>query len=233
MIYQYAINTNGILSMKEVSELLYIISDERRKKIDRLCFMKDKVHSLFAEVILRYALWERYSIYGPYIEFEQSEYGKPSLTNYKDIHFNLAHSGSWVLCGIGDISLGIDVEQINEMKFSIADRIYTKEENYFILKQSLENRKKAFYKIWTLKESYVKNIGKGLSIPFDSFSFQFYDNKIQFYLQGEKNNNLLFKTGQLDDQHLTALCVDSKCDNLALKKVKILTVKELMKWRNS
>lgn len=231
MIYQYAINTNEIVSMKEISEFLNIISDERRKKISKFYFVKDKVHSLFAEIILRYALWEQYSLSSPYIEFEKAEYGKPNLANHKDIHFNIAHSGNWVLCGIGNTPLGIDVEQIREVKLSLLESIYTKEENDFIFTQSPENRQKAFYMIWTLKESYVKNVGMGLNIPLNSFSFRFSESNTQFYLHGEKNHSFSFQTGQLDDQHLTALCVNAKCDDLVQKKVKVLTVEDLIKWR--
>lgn len=232
MIFQYAINTKKIVSLTQVSDLLNIISEERREKINRLYFLKDKLHSLFVEIILRYALWEQYSINSPYIEFKQSEYGKPSFVHYRDIHFNLSHSGDWVICGIGDTPLGIDVEQIKEMKSLFANRIYTEEESAFIDTSPLEDRPKAFYKIWTLKESYVKNVGMGLGIPFNSLSFRFYDDDIQFYLEGKRNCSFSFKTGQLDDQHITALCVNSKWNNMINNHIKILTLEQLWQWRN-
>ncbi|WP_082867275.1 4'-phosphopantetheinyl transferase superfamily protein [Paenibacillus macquariensis] len=37
-----------------------------------------------------------------------------------------------------------------------------------------------FYDLWTLKESYVKNIGHGLSIPLDLISFLFNENNIRY-----------------------------------------------------
>lgn len=233
MIEQYAFNIKEIGSIDEVSQFINIISDKRRKKIDRFIFMKDKVQGLFAEIILRYALLEQYSIHSLDIEFEYTEYGKPGLANYRDIHFNMTHSGNWVLCGVGDTSLGVDVEQIKEKQLSMANKMYTKEENDFIHNQLQENRLKAFYKIWTLKESYVKNIGKGLSIPFDSFSFSFYQDEIQFYQQGKRNDSFSFNTGQLDDQHITALCVDSKWSKKINEKVKVLTLEELIKSFNA
>lgn len=232
MVYQYAFNTNNIVSLDEVNEFYNIVSYERREKINRFYFVKDKVHSLFAEIVLRYALWDQYGFKYMHMKFQQSEYGKPYLPNNKDIFFNLSHSGNWVLCGISNKTLGIDVEQINEKELSIANKIYTKEECNHIFTQSMENRVKEFYKIWTLKESYVKCIGKGLSIPFNSFMFQFYEDDIQFYLQGERNFNFLFKVQQLDQKHFTALCVYTKSEHMINDRIRILTLEELLKWKD-
>lgn len=231
MVYQYAFKTKEILSLNEVVEFLNVISDERKKKINKFYFTKDKVHSLFAEVILRYALWERYGFSNINIKFNQSKYGKPYLVNHKEVYFNLSHSGNWVLCGIGDVQLGVDVEQVKEKALLIANTMYTKGENEFIFKQSPENRLNAFYKIWTLKESYVKNVGKGLNIPFDSFEFGVYDDDIRFYFQGEEKHSFLFYTWQLDEQHITALCVKNKAELMINENIKILSLEDLMKWK--
>lgn len=232
MVYQYAINTKEIVSLNDVTEYLSIISDERRQRITRFYFIKDKIHSLFAEIILRYALCERYGFSNEYIKFYYSEYGKPYLLDHNDVYFNLSHSGSWVICGIGSVPLGVDVEEMKKKELSIANKIYTKEENYSIFTQSSENRIKTFYKIWTLKESYVKNVGKGLSIPFDSFSFLFHEDDIQFYIKGERNHSFSFSAGQLDDQHSVAICVNTKSRHMINENIKILTLQELMKWKD-
>lgn len=43
MIYQYAINTKKIVNINEVKEFLNIVSAERKVKINRFYFQKDKV----------------------------------------------------------------------------------------------------------------------------------------------------------------------------------------------
>lgn len=49
------------------------------------------------------------------IQWINHSYGKPVLKNYPTIHFNLSHAGDWVLCGIGDVSLGVDIEHITDI----------------------------------------------------------------------------------------------------------------------
>lgn len=232
MIYQYAIYTENIACLDEVSELLELISDERKSRIFRFRFMKDRVHSLFAEIILRYALWEQYDLGRSQIQLQYTSYGKPYLDYYKDIYFNLSHSGSWVLCGIGNMPLGVDVELIEEKDLSIAYKIYTKEECDFIFSQSREDITSAFYQIWTLKESYIKNVGQGLSIPFDSFYFQFKDSDIELYVNGKRDYRFSFYSSQLDNRHCTALCVNT-VGQISNENIRILTIKEILEWNEN
>lgn len=231
MVYQYAMNTEEILTLNELGVLLKLVSIERRNRIEKYRFMKDKVHSLFAEIILRYALWVQYGIGDNCIEFRYSQYGKPYLADYPNIYFNLSHSGNWVLCGVGGVSLGIDVEFMRENDLSIADKICTGEERYFIMGQPLEKRIETFYQIWTLKESYVKNIGRGFSIPFDTFSFCKKEEDIAFYIEGKQNDRFSFYLNQLDEWHCTALCIDTHIKYMTKENIRILTLEELMEWR--
>ena len=180
MIYQYAYNISEITNICDVCDLYDLISDERKEKIIKYHFDKDKLHSMFAEVILRYALWERYGLKD--LVIQKNEYGKPFLVNYNDIHFNLSHSGDWVLCGVGNENLGIDVEQIDDIELSVAEEFFTKEESDYLFTLNENDRLIAFYKIWTLKESYIKNVGEGLSIPLNSFMFKNEDNNIKIYI---------------------------------------------------
>lgn len=231
MVYQYAINTAKVFDLKELEGYLDLISIERKKRISKFYFTKDKVQSLFAEIILRYILYKRYSFRNDQIKLGYSDYGKPYIVTHSNIHFNLSHSGSWVLCAVGDVPLGIDVEIIKDKDLDISGRIYTKEENDFLFAKPPEDRINTFYKFWTLKESYVKNVGKGLSIPFDSFSFQINKDEIKFLVEGRQNKNFRFYTNQLDNLHCTSLCVNSRPEEIVNENIRILTLNELLEWK--
>ena len=49
----------------------------------------------------------------------------------------------------------------------IARRYFQMAESAYI--QAAPDRDKAFFTLWTLKESYMKMTGKGMSLPLDSF----------------------------------------------------------------
>lgn len=229
MIYQYAYNISEITNIRDVCDLYDLISDERKEKIIKYHFDKDKLHSMFAEVILRYALWERYGLKD--LVIQKNEYGKPYLVNNKDIYFNLSHSGDWVLCGVGNENLGIDVEQIDDIELSVAEEFFTKEESDYLFTLNENDRLIAFYKIWTLKESYIKNVGEGLSIPLNSFMFKNEDNNIKIYIQGKKDDNYSFLIRSLDEQHSMSLCVTGEIDNMINNNFTILTLEEIMRWK--
>ena len=168
MIYLYVFNISGIRSISEVATLMSHLSEERKERISKLRFNKDKLHCMFAEVILKYALKEQFEINE--VVIEKNAYGKPRLADYEDIHFNLSHSGDWVVCGVGDCNLGIDVERILEIEREIADEFFAKEEIDYLGTIPENEWLNAFYTIWTLKECYIKNVGEGMSIPLDSFA---------------------------------------------------------------
>ena len=231
MIRQYAINVTEIKKFSQVSNLLDSISSKRKERIEKFYFDRDKIHSLFGELILRYALWEQFHMTTSDIIIGYTAYGKPYLEGYEHIYFNLSHSGNWVLVGIGDIPIGVDVEQTNEKNILLISKSFTEEEKRMISERDGEEKRRTFYKLWTLKESYVKAIGKGLSIPFDSFSFRFCKCHIELYISEIHNKQYAFHVGNLDEQHITALCVKQKESTQFENNIKILSLEHIQKWR--
>ena len=111
------------------------------------------------------------------IHFSVNEYGKPSVSNYPDIHFNISYSENYVVCAVSDSPIGIDIEAIRPRSMKIAERFFTKNEYSYIvgiqpidIQQHKIRELYRFYEIWTKKESYLKLLGKGLSVPLSSFS---------------------------------------------------------------
>lgn len=229
MVYQYAVNISDIREIREVPDLLELVSSERKGKIARFRFDKDKIRCLFAEVLLRYALQNRYDISDPMIGRDQ--YGKPYLADHPELFFNLSHSGEWVVCGIGEQKLGIDVERMEQIDLSIADDQFSREEAAYLSSLPKEEKLSSFYTIWTLKESFTKLDGRGLGIPLNSFSFDLSDGKIALSQKGEREERFQFQTRDLDELHKMSICVDAGEKTSSIEDLSVLSVRELYQWK--
>lgn len=112
-----------------------------------------------------------------------NEYGKPYFRNLP-VAFNLSHTKGMCACilatGEPGWEVGIDIEALRPYKENVAKRIFSQAENDYV--QQSCSKEEAFTKLWTLKEAYVKAIGKGLSFPLDKAAFQIGNNdEIVFY----------------------------------------------------
>ncbi|MCX8130570.1 MAG: 4'-phosphopantetheinyl transferase superfamily protein [Clostridia bacterium] len=99
--------------------------------------------------------------------FDSNDYGKPVLLAPSEIHFNISHSGSWVVCAIDENPVGIDVEVMKPIDFKIAERFFSRDEYETLMNQPDEMRLKYFYMIWTLKQSCFKEKEKVFGIALD------------------------------------------------------------------
>lgn len=102
-------------------------------------------------------------------EFIYGQYGKPYVRG-NNIFFNLSHSGEYAVCAVSDKEVGIDIQQKGALKMKVARRCFTENECGYILGQpDSEMAADMFYRLWSLKESFVKAVGKGFNLPFKSF----------------------------------------------------------------
>lgn len=81
------------------------------------------------------------------------------------LHFNLSHSGEYVLLAVSSCNVGADIEQHGRMTEKVARRVFTPAELKW-LEQEPEER---FTVLWTLKEAVTKALGRGLYLPFGAF----------------------------------------------------------------
>ncbi|MFJ7837979.1 4'-phosphopantetheinyl transferase family protein [Lysinibacillus sphaericus] len=206
MIYKYAIKITEKAYQDIFQQFELRISAERKEKVSKFHFDEDKKRSILAEVLLRHSLKRDFGMTNDHIHFTINEYGKPNLQNFDHIHFNLAHSGDWVVCAVSDTPIGIDIEQVAMIEMDIAKAYFTSSEYQDILSQPKDKQIQYFYKLWTLKESYVKAEGKGLTIPLDSFSFYIQPETIQLYESNQLSQKYSFQLFDLDDCHIVALC---------------------------
>ncbi|WP_180287182.1 4'-phosphopantetheinyl transferase superfamily protein [Paenibacillus sp. LK1] len=152
---------------------LSYVSEERRGQAARFVHQVDAYRSVLGEVLTRVTLSKLTSLRPGELSFTRNKYGKPSLSlsNDADVQFNVSHSGNWIaLISGGDADLGVDVEKISPIDMKIAERFFSITESGFLAAEPAEMQLETFYRLWTLKESYIKAVGMGLSMPLDSFS---------------------------------------------------------------
>ncbi len=138
-------------------------------------------------------------------KFIYNEYGKPFVENFSDFHFNLSHSGEWVVCTTANFNVGIDIEKGSEIEaFKLAHEFFSEEDFYDISNMNSDEQINYFYDLWTLKESYIKTIGKGLYIPLNSFSIKKESRTLISYKNIPKN--FYFKQYNIDSNYKLSAC---------------------------
>ncbi len=136
------------------------LSEDRKQEIDRLHFDKDKKLSVYGEMLAKKMISQKLDIEIKDIHFLKDQNGKPYAENI-DIEFNISHSGDYVVCAISNTPIGIDIEQIRDIKDSLIRYVCQENELQYVYEISQETQKH-FFEIWTSKEAYVKCIGTGM-----------------------------------------------------------------------
>ena len=180
----------------------------RMLKEDKTSNTKNVLRARDGISLVKSIIHENLKIEEKNIIFEQDLYGKPYLVNDCDFHFNISHSGIWIVCAISKKPVGIDIELIEPKKAhvveKIADRFFSKEECADISSKEVGKRLYFFYEMWTLKESFIKAIGKGLAIPLDSFIVKIEDSGPR--LENNLGDEYTFKQYDLDKNYKVAVC---------------------------
>jgi 4'-phosphopantetheinyl transferase len=206
--------------------LITNISKEKQDKIKRFVRQDDAYRSLCADILIRTAICKKLAIMNRDIEFGVNEYGKPYLLNNNTLQFNVSHSRNWIVCAIDDQSVGIDIEKIKDVDLSIAKRFFSKKEWNELQKKTGDTKREYFFDLWTLKESYIKAIGIGLSKPLDSFTIDF--NAIVPVVEDyeKKYNNFKYfcKLYHLSNEYKVAVCAQKNTFPL---KINIMSFEEL------
>ncbi len=92
--------------------------------------------------------------------------GKPYLPDWPAVQLSLSHSGGYGVCAVSDAPVGVDVELIRPLRRDVPGRFFTPAEQAWLTGRP----ESAFFRLWTRKESFVKALGRGLTLPLNRFS---------------------------------------------------------------
>lgn len=150
--------------------------------------------SVAAHELLEFVLKEVYGISEPRLEL--GEHGKPYLSHGPE--FNISHSRGYVAVAFSDTPVGLDVEVVRPYLEKLPERIFSPEELEWFQRRG--RTKVDFFTLWTLKESYYKYLGTGLTG---------FPNGTKFYQENKRwkmgDSGLYFKV--VEEKNLSlALC---------------------------
>ena len=167
------------LNDDELFEYFYKnISETRQKKINAFRMRKDRNLSLGASVLLDCGLNKLFGLREKEMQYGFSGNGRPFLKNRPDIYFSVSHSGTKAVAAFSDAEIGADIEKIKNADLKIAKRFFDeKEYDYLNSITDSEKQTAEFYRLWTMKESYMKFTGLGMKLPLDSFCIEFNENR--------------------------------------------------------
>jgi 4'-phosphopantetheinyl transferase len=153
-----------------------LLSDDERVRAGAFRFERDRREFLATRALVRTALSSHRATPPEGWRFSHSEFGKPSADPDCGLHFNLGNSHTLVVCLISDVSaVGVDVEPLGHMEqiAELAPSVFSSLELAQL--DALQGGEKLSrgLSLWTLKESYIKARGMGLSMPLKRFSFLF------------------------------------------------------------
>ena len=164
----WRIKTSDFLS--ESKSFMLILNLEETERIFRYKSATNRETRIISRAVLRILLGRYLSLDPIKIMFELDLQKKPVLKNASDkpIHFNVSHSGDWILIAISANPIGIDLER-TDASFTyqnLLDFSFDIEEKSYILKSRFPVE--TFYQLWTRKEALLKATGKGLVDELDS-----------------------------------------------------------------
>lgn len=178
------------LSLSEIkfyrTYLLSQVSEERKKRVEAYLNEEDQLLSLGAGYFVH-----------KYFNDDVKKTATGKLVSNKGF-FNISHCKNYVVFVTADKECGVDIEEKREVKESLIDYAFSKEDKELIKKPE------DFFLMWTLKEAIAKAEGHGLSgddirkIPVGTCLIEYKDNSymVKFTTLADYYISLAVKTNK-------------------------------------
>jgi 4'-phosphopantetheinyl transferase len=185
-----------------------------RSQAERFHFEEDRTTYTAAHWLVRNALASVGGLPPEDWRFVIETRGKPEIDpglGRRGLRFNLSHTRGFVACAVTvDSEIGIDVETLarNPAELDIAERFFSPTEVAMLRGTAPDRQHDTFFRLWTLKEAYIKATGEGLSRALDSFSFALEPVSISFNPDdADESSRWQFTEQRPTPRHLLALAV--------------------------
>ncbi|KAJ3181275.1 hypothetical protein HDU87_001406 [Geranomyces variabilis] len=207
-------------SQETYTALTALLPADEASRIVRYHFPIDARRSLVGQLMARAAVCKAAAngTAWPDVVLQRTQWGKPELIspNIPNLLFNVSHHGSWAVlaCSAHATMLGVDVGHVDSAVlsdpdfYSAFDHCFTPAEWRWI-RSNPASQLARFYRLWTLKEAYVKAVGVGLGLDLMRVEFEVKgddDEDIVVNVDGKWREEVRMGTTVLKADHPTSLC---------------------------
>lgn len=158
-----------------LARLRAMLTDGERARTDCFRLARDRRISLVARALVRITLSRYCDVPPARWRFRTNRHGRPEIAApVSPLRFNVSHTRGLVVCLVGrERELGVDTECLDRDRrwLEVAARFFAPAEARALREVPAARRALRFLEYWTLKESYVKARGRGLTLPLSGFWF--------------------------------------------------------------
>jgi 4'-phosphopantetheinyl transferase len=177
----------GSAALATVAETLWprlaaLLSDEERARAARFHFERNRREYVAAHALKRLMLSEAAGGRPHDWCFAAEPGGKPFVAGRTGLHFNLSHCNGLVACAVSaDVPLGVDVEPLERRApLDVADHYFAPDERAWLFGLPDGEQSRGFFRLWTMKEAFIKATGKGVAQGLHSFAIGFEPLRVTF-----------------------------------------------------
>ena len=174
---------------------------------------------------------------GTTVDMEGRQHG----TLMGSTNYNVSHAGNWVVLAGGAGRLGVDLMQTKDSRVDRLDNFFRLMRGQFTAGEWLairssektpEEQLTAFFRNWTLKESFVKAVGTGLNLDLQTLDFKVEAELTQGNVEDRtklvrdgKETSWRFEESFLDSDHVVTVCTEEETSG---EPFTVLTVPQLL-----
>lgn len=203
-------NTNHLWRIRistftpQIHEFWNLLNADEQERANRYYREKDKERFIVSRASLRILLGKYLNLDANAITFQIGENKKPTVEGNTHLHYNVSHSGDYVLIAVSPSPVGVDVElpDTNTDPDEIMQVSYSKPEINHVHQSA--NQLQAFYTLWTRKEALLKATAKGID---DNLKFIPSVDGLHntMYNTIGSQNNWIVNSFKVDDEHLGSI----------------------------
>lgn len=189
MIYTYAADLRNLKDPKCYPDLLSDLSEHKANEILKLRTLNDRIKALGIALLFKEVL-SRHNLFVDDIALDTANTSvyksiSPQECNpaHQKIYFCFSISNNMLICSFGMNELGCNIQKMDDIPKTFSMQYFHRNERKYLESLNAKEVDREFYRIVTLKESYLKMAGESRQQSLKNFEVLI-DEDVELYKDG-------------------------------------------------